>query len=170
MGALSLAGRVVKLFGIKGELIVNLYDDFPDDFDTEEPVFVKIDSLPVPLFFEKFTRRGNSGALVVFEDMDTRARAAELVGREFYVEKPEAEREDGEFYMEDLIGFKACFDGGLTGRITDFLDNGTNPLLEVEVAGHRALIPAVDEFVTRIDADVSQVCFELPDGLLDLND
>ena len=97
MGALSLAGRVAKLFGIKGELIVELYDGFPDDFEMEEPVFVNIDSLPVPLFFEKFSRRGNSGALVVFADMDTRARAAELVGREFYIEEPEREREDGEF-------------------------------------------------------------------------
>ncbi len=169
MGALSLAGRVAKLFGIKGELIVELYDGFPDDFEMEEPVFVNIDSLPVPLFFEKFSRRGNSGALVVFADMDTRARAAELVGREFYIEEPEREREDGEFYMEDLIGFEARFADGSAGRITDFLDNGANPLLEVEVAGRKALIPAVDEFVTEIDTAASRVCFELPDGLLDLN-
>ena len=160
---------MVKLFGIKGELIVELYDGFPDDFEMEEPVFVKIDSLPVPLFFERFSRRGNSGALVVFADMDTRARASELVGLPFYIEGSEAESEDDGFYMEDLIGFEARFADGSAGRITDFLDNGANPLFEVEVAGRRALIPAVDRFVTQMDTDASWVLFELPDGLLDLN-
>lgn len=159
----------MKLFGVKGELIIDIYDGFPDDFDMEEPVFVKIDSLPVPLFFDKFERRGNSGALAVFADMDTKARAAELVGRKLYLESDrEADGDDG-FYMEDLIGFEARFQDGHAGRITDFIDNGINPLLEVEYGQDKSLIPAVDEFIVDIDTEARLVVFELPEGLLDLN-
>ena len=54
---LSVA-RVSKLFGVEGGVLLNLYTTFPDDFSTEEPLFVKIDSLAVPLFCDRFERRG----------------------------------------------------------------------------------------------------------------
>lgn len=158
----------MKLFGVKGELIIELYDGFPDNFDTEEPVFVKIDSLPVPLFFDRFERRGATGALAVFADIDTKTRAAELVGLPFYVEVVAEESHD-ELYAEDLIGFVARLGGGRVGRITDFLDNVMNPLFEVEIDGRRVLIPAADDFIAEVDEESSSVSFELPDGLLDLN-
>ena len=42
--------RVSKSFGSEGELLVSLFDTFPDDFDLREPLFVEIDRLAVPLF------------------------------------------------------------------------------------------------------------------------
>ena len=63
-------GKITKLYGTEGEVVANLYDRFPADYDSEEPLFVSIDSLTVPLFIESFTRRGNSGAIVRFADID----------------------------------------------------------------------------------------------------
>ena len=48
---LSVA-RVSKLFGVEGGVLLNLYTTFPDDFSTEEPLFVKIDSLAEPPMFK----------------------------------------------------------------------------------------------------------------------
>ena len=58
--------KVTKLFGAErgGGVVVALYTEFPEDFAPEsEPLFVRIDSLDVPLWCERFERRGAAGAL-----------------------------------------------------------------------------------------------------------
>ncbi len=80
--AVEKIGKIGKVFGPAGELNLNLYDTFPETFDTEEPLWVMIDSLAVPLFIERFARRGQSGATVLFSDIDTPARAGQLYGLE----------------------------------------------------------------------------------------
>lgn len=53
--------KVTKLFGAErgGGVVVALYTEFPEDFAPEsEPLFVRIDSLDVPLWCERFERRG----------------------------------------------------------------------------------------------------------------
>ena len=79
--------RVGKLFGEarSGGVSLTLYEQFDDEFDpTTEPLFVEIDSLDVPLWCEKFERRGQRGATVHFADFDTPRRAEELLGKELY--------------------------------------------------------------------------------------
>ena len=160
-------GRISRLFGRKGELLVSLYDSFPADFEIEEPLFVRIDSLAVPLFMEHFERRGRSGALVLFADFDNEVRASELVGLELQIREGEsALEEDDEIYMEDLVGFEALI-GENRGEIVDF-EEGENPLFRVEWQGREVLIPAVDEFIERFDLTRREVVFSLPEGLLEL--
>ena len=97
------AGRINKLFGTDGGVMLSLYADFPADFDTDTPLLVNIDALEVPLWCERFERRGASGAVAAFADFDTERRAQELLGLEFRIRYDE--EDDDEFYMEDLIGF-----------------------------------------------------------------
>ena len=162
-------GKIGKIFGAKGEVALVLYDSFPEDFNFEEPVFVDVDSLTVPLFFDKFEPRGQHGATAQFADIDTERRAAEMVGREFCI-KADNEREDDEFYMEDLVGFRAEVCEGIEGVISDYIDSPMNPLFELRIDGQEVLIPAVDEFVAEIDIEQKVVVFELPEGMLSLND
>ena len=76
------AGRINKLFGTDGGVMLSLYADFPADFDTDTPLLVTIDALEVPLWCERFERRGASGAVAAFADFDTERRAQELLGLE----------------------------------------------------------------------------------------
>lgn len=84
--------------------MLSLYPAFPEDFTTDTPLRVTIDALEVPLWCERFERRGQSGATATFADFDTERRAQELVGLEFRIEM-NGEEDDDEFYLEDLIGF-----------------------------------------------------------------
>lgn len=97
------AGRINRLFGTDGGVMLSLYADFPADFDTDTPLLVTIDALEVPLWCERFERHGASGAVAAFADFDTERRAQELLGLEFRIRFDE--EDDDEFYMEDLIGF-----------------------------------------------------------------
>lgn len=160
-------GRIGRLFGTDGGVMVSLYTAFPDDFSHEEPLFVVIDELAVPLFLSSFERRGQSGAIVHFDDIDTEYRAENyLVGREIFIAEKEDDNDD-EFYMEDLIGFKVSV-GKLRGELTDYYDSEANPLFEIVIDGKEHLIPAQEEFIAHIDFEGRKIKFVLPDGLLDL--
>lgn len=179
MAGLAVA-KVGKSFGTHGELTINLYDTFPADFTIEEPLFVYVDKLAVPLFFDHFERRGKSGGVVVFADFDTTHRAAELIGKELFIGleeellgiEAEAEEydDDDELYLEDFVGFCATFEGSeLSGEIIDFEDSDWNPLFIIEIAGREVMVPAVDDFIVEYSPSGRTVHFNLPEGLLDLN-
>lgn len=173
--------KVGKSFGTQGELTVTLYDTFPSDFTTEEPLFVYVDKLAVPLFVDRFERRGKSGAVVAFADFDTPHRASELIGKELFMglegellgwedEEVEELSDDDELYLEDFVGFRASFEGqGFTGEIVDFEDSDWNPLFIIEIEGREVMIPATDDFIVEYSPTKRTVHFDLPEGLLDLN-
>ena len=173
--------KVGKSFGTHGELTINLYDTFPADFTIEEPLFVYIDKLAVPLFLDHFERRGKSGGVVIFADFDTTLRAAELIGQELYMgleeellglegESDDEFSDDDELYLEDFVGFEASFEGSDTkGEIVDFEDSEWNPLFIINIGGREVMIPAADDFIVEYSPSGRTVHFELPDGLLDLN-
>lgn len=165
------AGRINKLFGTDGGVMLSLYAAFPDTFDTDTPLLVTIDGLEVPLYCERFERRGATGATATFADFDTDRRAQELVGLEFRM--ADDETEDDEFYLEDLIGFaveaeEAGSGTKVSGTLTDYYDSDTNPLFELEIDGRQVLVPAVEEFLAHIDFEGRRIHLVLPEGLLDL--
>ena len=159
-------GRIGRLFGTEGGVMITLYTTFPDDFRMEEPLFIRVDELAVPLFCSSFERRGQSSAVANFDDIDTERRAEEwLVGREIFIE--EDEQDDDEFYMEDLIGFKASV-GRQRGEVIDYYDSEANPLFEIKLGNKQHLIPAQEEFIAHIDFEKRTIKFVLPEGLLEL--
>ncbi len=152
-------GKVGKVFGQDGSVLLNLYDAFPDEYNTEEPLYVRTDGLAVPLFIENFERRGRGGARAKFADVDNPQRAALLVGEELFIHGVQ-ERE-----FDDFAGWKAVAEG-LEGVVTDYFDSAMNPLLQVEFQGHEVLVPVA--FIEKIDAKARTVTLELPEGLLEL--
>ena len=160
-------GRIGRLFGTDGGVMISLYTTFPDDFKIEEPLFVTIDGLAVPIFCSSFERRGQSGAVATFDDIDTARRAEDfLVGNEIFIEEEDDDNYD-EFYMEDLIGFTAVV-GKRRGEISDYYDSEANPLFEITLDGEEHLIPAAEEFIAHIDFERQTIKFVLPEGLLEL--
>ncbi len=170
------AGRINKLFGTGGGLMLSLYDAFPDEFTTDRPLFVTIDGLEVPLYCERFERRGIAGAVATFADLDNERRAQELVGLEFRIATAEPELSDDEFYLEDLVGFAVSGietrAGGdpqpFAGRVTNYYDSDANPLFELEIEGRRVLVPAAEEFFAHIDFEGRSLRLVLPEGLLNM--
>ena len=163
-------GLISKTFGSDGELIVNLFEEFPREYNTSEPLFVEIDGLAVPLFCDRFERRGNARALVVFADMDNERRASELVGHKMFMpERNGEEPDDGNqrIYLEDMEGMSVRIGRDVEGTVEQFID-GENPLLRLDIGGKEVFVPAVDEFIAGVDVKKGIVYMELPDGLLEL--
>lgn len=171
---MTTVARVNKKFGSEGEVMLSLYADFPEEFDPQQDaLLVEIDGLMVPLYCDRFERRGRTGALVRFADLESERRVEEFLGHELLMELEEEERDEDEFYLEDLIGFSVELSEvgakeSFRGELTDFYDSEANPLFEVLVEDRSLLIPAAEEFIAGIDFEGRQVKFILPEGLMNL--
>ena len=182
------AGRIYKLFGTECGVMLSLYPAFPEDFTTDTTLRVTNDALEVPLWCERFERRGQSGATATFAEFTFTIWAQPLVGLEFRIEM-NGEEDGDEFYLEGLIGFAvvaeeagassgraataagetgSCASGKLCGTVTDYYDSDANPLFELEIGGRQVLVPAVEEFLARSGFEGRTMHLVLPEGLLSL--
>lgn len=76
---------------------------------------------------------------------------------------------DGLVYLEDLVGLEASVGDAYGGVIEEFID-GENPLFLLRIDDREIYVPAVDEFIVETDLENGVIRFDLPDGLIDLND
>ena len=163
----EVIAKVTKLFGNDGQLVLRLTDSFPDEVEMEEPLFVDMDGLEVPLFLSSFRRNGVGKAVVAFDDFDNDYRASELVGRELYAYgEPDA---DDELYWEDMDGYTFIdLVSGMSGTIVCFHDYSDNPLVEVSFSGTNVLVPVSDDIISSVDDEAHTEEANLPDGLINL--
>lgn len=158
-------GTVQKAYGKAGELVIRLWDTFPDDI--EEPLWVEIDSVAVPLFIGSLTRQGNSKAVVRFDDFETDTLAEMLIGKNLYSETPDDQTESDDW--DFLIGYKFVdLTSGITGMITDYVGNELNPLIQVAINGEEHLLPIADELVENMDEKRKILEMNLAEGIFDL--
>jgi 16S rRNA processing protein RimM len=106
-----------------------------------------------------------------FEGVDSISDAEVWEGSDILV--PEAERakpEVGEFSHADLIGCAVWEDGKdqPLGVVSDVLEYGSAPLLQVDAGGREVLVPLAREICHEIDVTGKIIRAKLPEGLLEL--
>lgn len=162
-------GKITKLHGFKGNLIVHLETDEPELYENMESVFIETNGMLVPFFFEFAQVHGNNKLLVKFEDVSAE-EAERLVNKELYLPLdtlPELEGND--FYYHEIIGF-TLYDQTNTeiGVIQSINDSTAQALFELEFEGKQILIPIVDEWILEVDRENQAILVNVPDGLIDL--
>ena len=152
--------KVLKSWGSAGEVVLSLDGEDVRDLESQEPVFIDFDELPVPFFIERKQAKGNR-LIVKFEDVDTLAAAEELVGREVRREREEAEDEDTVIGLQVRDSRTRC----LVGTIVDFSDYGGNTLITVDTQRGEVLIPLHEDLIVNVHGDV--ITLDIPAGLLE---
>lgn len=169
--------QVLKSNGTDGELVIGFRDLLPEDINTEEPVFIDFDGLPVPFFIESLSKRGTSKALVHLTDVTTFEDAEELVGKAVYADKSTLDEDFDKDDFSMLIGwtlFKSVpesmdeeeMDIEEVGEITDFLDIPNNPCIEVETKNGAATIPLHEDLILSVNPENQEIVMDIPDGLV----
>ncbi len=156
--------QILKSNGRDGELLLGFVGIAPEDIDTQEPVFIEFDGLPVPFYFESFTPRGNSRALVRLTGVHSLTDADELAGAAVYAEDDLYEDEE-----EDLTGWTVLdADGTKVGTVSAHEDIPGNPCIWVETGHGEVLVPLHEELVLDVDETAQALRMEIPEGLLNL--
>ena len=149
--------KILKSNGTEGDILIGLLSIDAEEINTEEPVFVEFDGLPVPFFIEKLTPRGNTRAIVHLTDVNSLADAEELVGRQICLDTDDSANDE-----EDFTGWALYDNDRLVGIIDGLEDIPGNPCLCIA----DALVPLHEDFIVSADPEKRVLVMNLPEGLL----
>jgi 16S rRNA processing protein RimM len=172
-----LLARIVRPQGRRGEVLAEIFTDFPERFEQRKrlflrpPIGLQVAALREARVESHWLHKGR--VVLKFSQVDTIADAANLRGFEVVI--PREERialEDNAVYVSDLLGVRIIdvSRGGAVdaGEITDVEPEGAGPALLVvrTPAGEEVLIPFVRAYLRNIDIEAKRMEMELPPGLL----
>ena len=142
--------EVLKPQGIRGELKIKTFTDFPENVKEFKTVY--IDDTPYKILS---FRVGNDGAAYIGLRGIPDRNAAEL----FRGKLLEGERDDappldeGRYYIVDVLGLSCETEGGeVLGTVVD-VSLLSSDIYTIEKAGKKILFPAVKGVVKKVDFD-----------------
>lgn len=161
-------GRVTKPWGVKGQMVIFLDVDTPEDYLGLDSAFVEVKGRLVPYFFHVDSLNGNK-AVVTFEDIDA-AQAAALAGHDLYLPLDLLPKLEGnKFYFHEVVGFKVIDEQhGDIGVLQQVIDYPAQPLFQVFQNDTEILVPVIDEVIKRVDRENKVLYIAAPNGLIDL--
>lgn len=167
-------GRIVKAFGVRGDLIVQPMTDDPDRFSAVHRVFLGrpnevragAGSVAEETTIESVQVDGR-GVRLHLASVPDRTAAEKHVG--FLVMIPKEERlplEDGRYYVDDLIGMSVVSPTGeRLGTLAEVMRMPGHDVYVVRDNGTEFMVPAVKEFIKAIDLAARTVTVELIEGM-----
>ena len=165
-------GHIIGVHGLRGEVKVELYTDFPQRFAPGVVVLVGEELAEETI---EQVREHKTHLLVKFAGIDGRSAAEGMRNLWLFVDEADAAQlEEGAYWIHDIIGLDVFTEQGeLVGRITDVLETGSNDVYVVAAAGdfnrgRDVLLPALDDVVLIVDLERGRMIVHLPDGLLDV--
>ncbi|WP_433965560.1 ribosome maturation factor RimM [Tunturiibacter gelidiferens] len=176
--------------GRKGELLAELFTDFPERFEEQTRVFLapsgfegeesEARAMEVVAFWLPVGK--NQGRVVLqLAGIETISDAEAVAGLDVLV--PREERlplDDDSVYISELIGCTVYDGATAVGTVEDVQFATTAdgarrltdaaPLLEVRsLAGDEILIPFAKAFLVAVDTEAKRIEMKLPEGLVEVN-
>ncbi|MCH9660457.1 MAG: ribosome maturation factor RimM [Bacteroidetes bacterium] len=163
-------GKIVKKYSFKGELLVKLDTDEPQQFLEMESVFVYKHKNLIPFFIETLSLHKSSLLRIKFEEVDSEADADSLMGSELYLPLDFLPKLSGnQFYYHEIIAYQVDdLKFGPLGTITGVNDATAQHLLEINYQGTEVLIPISDDIIKKVDRNSKKILIEAPEGLIEL--
>jgi 16S rRNA processing protein RimM len=171
---LVAVARVVKVRGLKGEVVAEVLTDFPERFEGLEDLIAVAPPTGERRRLALESHWFQGGRVVLkFAGFDTPETARELVGLELAVPESEAvELEEGEFYDWQLEGCRAETVGGTQlGTVREVMRTGGEvPVLVIrdDARGREHLVPFAESICVEVDTDAKLIRVDAPEGLLDI--
>ncbi len=161
-------GKVVALFGVRGELKVRLLTDIPNRFAELDAVYAGPAHTRHPIQ----RVRPYKGEMIVLklEGIDDADAAEPLRNQDLQIPLSElAKLPPGFYYQHDILGLRVfTLDRLELGKIVDILITGSNDVYVVKAPdGSQVLIPALKEVIKEIDLIHHTMHIDPLPGLLD---
>lgn len=159
-------GKIVALFGLRGELKINPWCDSPEFLAQLERLYFA-DGTEIKL--EK-ARVQKNVVVAKLAGVETTEAAQAFIGRVVYMNRADVELEEGAYFVQDLLGVRVlhAITGEPYGEICEVTQTGAADLWHIRTKkGEELLFPAAAEFITEINLEggVIRVC--PPEGLFD---
>ena len=168
---LIVVAHIVKVRGLRGEVVADLLTDFPDRFENLKTlVGISSGGVKRSLQIEEQWFHGNR-LVLKFADFNTIDEAKELVDYDLGVAAQDrVELPQDSFYEWELIGCRVETIGGESiGVVIEIMRTGGVEILKVvDESGRDRLIPMASDIVVEIERDEKLIRIDPPEGLLEL--
>ncbi|WP_340075761.1 ribosome maturation factor RimM [Leptobacterium sp. I13] len=163
-------GKIVKKYSYKGEVLVKLDTDEPQQYESMESVFVALGNNLVPFFIEAASLHKSNLLRIKFEGVTNEEEADHLMKSELYLPLEFLPKLSGnKFYFHEVIGFEIeDIHFGKVGSITAINDSTAQTLFEIDNGGKALLLPMNDDIIKKVDRTNKKIIVEAPEGLIDL--
>src|SRR5438132_242620 len=169
---MAVVGRIARAHGIRGQVIVNLETDFPEErFQPGAELFVERSGRVEPLTITT-VRFHQERPVIGLSGVDDINAAIALAGTELRVPREWlAPLPAGTFYRHDLVGCAIeTSDGGHIGIVTAVEGDSGGSRLVVDTPRGELLVPLATEICPTIDPSARRIVIAPPEGLLELNE
>ena len=163
-------GQIVNGHGIAGEFKVKPWSNGPEYLTQFKSFYLlpdggeRIDCRRV--------RVHKGMVLIKAAGIDTPEAAQRLRGRVLYIDRDDARLDDGEYFIQDLLGLLVydADSGDCLGRLVDISQTGANDVWHIERGGKTYLVPAIDDVVLNIDLGENRAVIRPLKGIFDDED
>jgi 16S rRNA processing protein RimM len=163
-------GKVRRPHGVAGDVLVEVYTDFPDHLQPKAKVYAGEGHLPLTIRRQRFH---NDGVLLAFEGFITPEQVGRFRNQVLYIPAADAsELPEGEYYYHELLGLSVVDEAGEPlGEVTEIMQTGANDVYVVtNDAGREILLPAIAEVILEVDQVLKKMKVHLLPGLVEGGD
>ncbi len=163
-------GRFRRPHGVAGEILVEVYTDFPERLQPKKVVYAGGKGVPLTILHARYHR---DGLLLTFEGVSSPEDVGRYRNQLLYVKMSERSvLPAGEYYFDELIGAKVVTDEEkLLGVLTEIIQTGANDVYLVkDAAGGECLLPAISDVILDIDLTQKTMHVHLIPGLVEPED
>ena len=162
-------GKIVNTHGLRGEVKVTVWMDYPEDFEELETVYLKTRKETITLTVKHIKYQKNN-LIVKFSEFNDINEVEQYKNCILYADRDElGELPEGTHYIVDLIGLEVYNEEGeKLGIIANVLNTGANDIYDVKRDGKKnLLLPVIDDVVKEIDVEGGRVTVHVMEGLDD---
>lgn len=154
------AGKIVNTHGVSGEVKIEVWLDSPAFFKQFHRLYLNGEERRI------LSARVHKQFLIArIEGVDDLNAAMALKGKTVEVLRADAPLKEGEFFIQDILGFTVVDEQGNTvGRLVDAEETPAAMLYHV-VGESEHLIPAVPQFILKIDDKRELILVHMIEGL-----
>lgn len=158
-------GKILRGFGIKGEVKVQIITDEPEKrFKVKKVLYLKQDETFSPVTITS-VRYHQSNVLLSFADHPDLTSVEGYHGCELFIDRKDIKSKDSVYAFELMNVSVYKEDGTLVGAVSDILDTGAHIVLRIKTDAKDVLIPYVDRFIVRFDQTKNILVIRWMEGL-----
>ena len=155
-------GKIVNTHGLRGEVKVVPWTDYPEDFENIEYVYAKKGKEEIRLDIDGIKyQKGN--VLLKFSQIPSINEAEGFKNCILFAKRSMFDLPEGVYFIQDLIGLDIINieTGEKIGELLDVFNTGSNDIYDVKREGKKnLLLPVIDDVVKEIDME-NKKCYNL---------
>ncbi len=168
---LILLGKIIKVHGYGGSVMISLEDNLPEEIPEMEWVFIEIEEKPVPFFVSSVKEHASGNIILKFDGYNSSEVMTEFRGCRVFISQGDIEDKREILPQLILTGFKIFNQSDeYIGLVKKVMSLPMQYMLVLQGdEDDELLIPLNQDWIIEIDKDEKIIIMELPDGIIRIN-